>query len=149
MATAVHNIEGARDLSDRDGAGGISLDRADDVARRMRGDWNGLDYECSPTSPGPAVDIPMSLVAGRRTRAVVAWSNDPTYEFYDDQPGADLDLAVLDGSGAVVTHSASLDNTFELVDFIPAVSATYTLRITSARCDVSPHALGWAWWRAG
>jgi hypothetical protein len=149
MATAVHNVEGAREVSDRDGAGGISLDRADDVARRIRGDWNGVAYECSASSPGPTVDVPMSLVAGRRTRAVIAWNSDPAYDSYDVQPSADLDLAVLDGSDTVVAHSATLDNTFELVDFVPQASGSYTLRVTAERCDMSPRYLGWAWWRAG
>jgi hypothetical protein len=98
----------------------------------------------------------MSLTAGRRTRAVIAWNNDPAYEFYEDQPSADLNVAVLDPSGNAVLDaygnavaSASWDNTFEMVDFIPALTGDYTLRVTAGRCDLSPRYLGWAWWRAG
>jgi hypothetical protein len=149
MATAIHNIEGDRTLSERDGVGGVAADRADDVVRRTRGGWNGVPYECSEESPAAPIDIPMTLVAGRRTRAVIAWATDPSYDLYESQPGADLDLAVMDPLGAAVTASASLDNTYEIVDFVPASSGQYTLRVTAARCDASPRYLGWAWWRAG
>jgi hypothetical protein len=149
MATAVHNVEGDRRISDKDGVGGLSVDRADDVARGFRGDWDGMEYECDENTPGPTVNVPMALVAGRRTRAVIVWNADPAYELYELQPGADLDVNVLDPSATVVATSASLDNTYEIVDFVPATAGTYTLQITASRCDVSPRALAYAWWRAG
>jgi hypothetical protein len=149
MATAVHNVEGDATLSDKDGAGGVSADRADDVARQFRGNWDGVSFECDSSSTPPPIDITMPLVASRRTRAVIAWNNDPAYEWYDVQPSADLDIVVLDPQDSVVASSASLDNTYEIVDFTPGADGDYTLRITTARCDLSPRSLGWAWWRAG
>jgi hypothetical protein len=149
MATALHNIEGEPALSDKDGAGGVSAERADDVARRFRGDWDGVSYECDESTIPPPIDIPMALLASRRTRAAIAWDTDTAYELYDVQPGADLDIVVLDPQSNVVASSTSLDNTYELVDFLPAADGQYTLRITTSRCDLSPRSLGWAWWRAG
>jgi hypothetical protein len=149
MATATHNVEGDRRLSDQDGAGGISADRADDVVHRFRGDWDGVTFECDGSTPAAPVDVSMSLVAGRRTRTAIVWDSDPNYELYEEQPGADLDIAVLDPSNVAVASSASLDNTYEIVDFLPAADGQYTLRITTPRCDISPRYLGWAWWRAG
>lgn len=150
MATAIHNVEGDGRLSEKDGVGGVSAERADDVARGTRGGWDGVTFECDDQSPLPApVDIPMTLVAGRRTRAAIAWDTDPDYNLYELQPGADLDITVLDGNSVAVTSSASLDNTYEIVDFYPVVSGGYTLRITTSRCDISPRYLGWAWWREG
>jgi hypothetical protein len=149
MATAVHNIEGDRRLSERDGAGAVSADRADDVVRGWRGGWNAQNYVCDDSTPGPTVQATMTLVAGRQTRVAAVWNTDPNYDSYEFQPGADLDLTVLDPSSTVVATSASLDNTYEIVEFVPASSGVYTLRVTAARCDYSPRYLAWAWWRAG
>ncbi|MGE3840165.1 MAG: S8 family serine peptidase [Vicinamibacterales bacterium] len=150
MATAIHNIEGDRRLSDLDGTGGVSVDRADDVVRGARGGWDGVTFECDINSPLPGpVDIPIVLEAGRRARATIAWDTDTAYNLYELQPGADLDLTILDAGNAVVASSSSLDNTYEVVDFYPVATGTYTLRISTARCDISPRYLGWAWWREG
>lgn len=143
MTTAVHNIEGSSRLSEFDGAGGIVADRADDVARGVGGDWGGQGYSCTTSSPSDVAD--MYLYAGTRTRAVIAWDTDPTYSDYANRPSADLDLAVVDPSGNVVTGSYSWDNTYEIIDFTPSATGTYKLRVTKFRCDLSPQWLGWAW----
>jgi len=43
MATAIHNIEGDTRLSPCDGAGAVVADIADDVVRRVNGNWGGGD----------------------------------------------------------------------------------------------------------
>jgi len=119
------------------------------VVRGFRGGWNGQTFECDASTPVAPIDVPMTLVTNRRTRAVIVWDTDTNYDLYDEQPGADLDIAVLGPTGTVVATSASLDNTYEIVDFLPAADGVYTLRITTSRCDMSPRYLAWAWWRAG
>jgi len=143
MTTAVHNIEGDARLSERDGAGGIAADRADDVARGVNGNWGGQSYTCS-TATGLDVAT-ISLTAGQRTRATIAWDNDPNYSSYASQPGADLDFQVVNSSNVVVASSASYDNTYEIVDFTPSTTGSYKLRVNKYRCDYSPRWLGWAW----
>jgi subtilisin family serine protease len=145
MATAIHNVEGAARLSEYDGTGGVVLDRADDLARRLNGNWGAQSYSCSTVTPLNVAT--MSLVAGARTRVVIAWDNDPAYSYYASRPGADLDLHVLNPSGTIVSSSSSWDNTYEIVDFTPTVTGNYTLRIMRYRCDYSPRWLGWAWRR--
>lgn len=142
MATAVHNLEGAVRLSDKDGAGGVDAARADDVAGGVNGNWGGTSYTCA--SPSPLSLTSWSANAGERHRAVIAWSTPPHYGQYQNQPGADLDLRVIDSSGALVTSSTSLDNPYEIVDFQAPTSTTYTLQVVRTRCNQSPATVGWA-----
>jgi hypothetical protein len=145
MASAYNNIEGDSRLSEYDGAGGIATDAADDIARGWAGNWGGIGYACSrPTNLNLAT---MNLFAGRPTRAVIAWDTATEYDYYYFRPSADLDLEVLDPSGNVVVRSNSYDNTYEIVEFTPAVSGNYTLRVVKWRCDADPGYLGFAWRR--
>ena len=145
MATAVNNIEGRRRLSEYDGAGGIVANRADDVVRGVSGTWGGRSYSCGTVDP---LDVAtMYLYGGMRTRAVIAWNTDPSYQHYANQPSADLDLQIVSPSGGVVASSYSWDNTYEIVDFTPSISGNYKLRVKRFRCDLSPRWLGWAWRR--
>lgn len=145
MTSAVHNLEGSGRLSERDGAGGIVLDRADDIARKAsnQSDWGGIGYTCSTATNTTLDTIPAS--SGQRIRATIAFDNDPAYGSYASQPAADLELQILNSSGAVVAQSISYDNTYEIVDFNAPASGTYTMRVNKFRCSYSPRYLGWAW----
>jgi hypothetical protein len=143
MTTAVHNIEGSARLSELDGAGGAASDRAVNLARNIGGRWGGQSYSCSTATN---VDVAtFSLTGGVRTRATIAWNNNPSYVNYANQPSADLDLQIVNSAGTVVSSSASWDNTYEIVDFTPSTSGTYKLRVQKHRCDLTPNWLGWAW----
>jgi hypothetical protein len=147
MATAVHNIEGATRLSEKDGAGAIVLDRADDVARRLstKGNWGGQSYTCSTATTLNVTT--MSLTAGLRTRVVIAWDTDDNYGSYSTRPAADLDLRIRNSSGTIVASSSSFDNTYEIVEFTPSTSGVYTLQVNKYRCSYNPRYLGWAWYK--
>lgn len=147
MATAMQNLEGPTfGQSARDGAGGIQANLADGVARGVNGNWGAINYSCG--SPSSLNVMSMPLVAGKRTRVVIAFDSDPAYGSYFSRPCADLDMQVISPSGAIVASSASWDNTNELVDFTPTVSGVYTLRVIKFRCDLSPRYLGFAFYRA-
>jgi len=145
MVTADHNLEGAARLSERDGAGGISLARADEVVRGVNGNRGFGNYTCA-TAPTLNVTT-MSLTAGVRTRVALVWDTNPNYASYASRPGADLDLQVIRPGGAVVASSVSFDNTYEIVDFTSPVSGSYTLRVIKFRCNASPNWFAWAWHR--
>jgi len=145
MATATHNIEGATRLSEYDGAGGVVAYNADLVTRRITGNWGGVGYSCSSAADTDMTS--MYLAAGRRVRVVIAWDNDPAYASYGSQPCADLDLRIVNSSGSTVASSSSWDNTYEIVEFTPTVSGTYSLRVHKYRCDLSPRYLGWSWYQ--
>lgn len=145
MATATHNIEGDVRLSEKDGAGALYMPYADEVAQGIRGNREGQGYSCATVTP---LVKTISLVAGKRTRVVIVWDQNPTYASYDSKPSADLDLVVKNPSGVAVASSTSWDNTYEIVDFTPAVNGNYRVEILRFRCDLTPDWLGWAWWRA-
>ncbi|WP_146131550.1 S8 family peptidase [Merismopedia glauca] len=143
MTTAVHNIEGSTRLSELDGAGGTASDRAVNLARNIGGKWGGQSYSCSSATN---IDVAtFSLTSGVRTRATIAWDNNPSYVNYANQPSADLDLQIVNSVGTVVSSSASWDNNYEIVDFTPSTSGTYKLRVQKHRCDLTPNWLGWSW----
>lgn len=145
MATAVHNIEGSSRLSEYDGAGAIALDRADNVARSVNGKWGGVGYSCISNNPWNITT--MSLTPNVRTRVVIAWDQPQDYGGYAIQPWADLDINILNPSGTIVAWSASYDNTYEIVEYTPTASGTYTLQIARNTCDYSGGSwLGWAWY---
>jgi hypothetical protein len=143
MVTSINSLQGDPSLASRGGAGGISADRADDLAQRINGDWGAQAYDCS----GPAVvDVAIaSVAAGQQVRAALVWPTDPGWEGWPSQPGADLDLTVVNPFGEAVAVSASLDNSFELVDFGAPTGGDYALRVSNTRCDSSPTGLAWAW----
>jgi subtilisin family serine protease len=148
MATAVGNPDGYspnyESYADKqDGAGGIWIPYADSVARRIKGDWRGVSYNCSSASP--LTLLSMSLAAGRTARAVIAWNQNPQYSDYAYQPSADLDLKIYNPSGAVVAQSVSGDRTNEVVQFTPSVSGTYQMKVIKDRCNLTPYYVGGAW----
>jgi hypothetical protein len=144
MTTALHNLEGETRLSEKDGAGGIYTDWADDVASGAAGAWGAQTYNCS--QPMYYNLSTVLLAAGQRLRATVVWDNNPTYTFWSRQPGTDLDLRLLAPDGVtVVASSNSWDNTYEIIDYNAASNGNYSLQVFRARCDVYPPYLGWSW----
>jgi hypothetical protein len=143
LATAVNPLSGDPTLASRAGAGGLVADRADDLVQRTNGDWGAQGYDCS--SPALLDVATLSLTAGQRVRAVLAWNTDPSWSGWPTLPGTDLDLVTLGPGGSSVAVSASLDNSWELVEFTAATSGDYRLRVSRSRCDSSPNGLAWAW----
>jgi hypothetical protein len=133
-------------ISSKDGAGGIRCKRAFNVVNGSRGGWGGRNYSCSTSSSLDVATI--SLTAGKRCRIVIVWDQNKGYSSYKKKPSADLDL-YLRRSGSTVESSTSYDNTFEMVDFTPSVSGSYTIRVKQYRCSKTPKYLGWAWHQEG
>ena len=150
MAAADHNLEGASRLSDRDGAGGLNALTAYRIAEGVQFSTGSLtmsDFVATGT-----VDHAVDLVGGERTRIVLAWSSDATTgSAPSDSLAANLDLSVIDSSGNVVATSNSVDNSFEIVEFIPSNGGTHVVRIDDTRFDGAsePYALAWTQERDG
>ncbi len=87
----------------------------------------------------------MMLQAGRKTRVVIVWDQNPNYAYYASKPSADLDLQIFGPSNTIVASSYSYDNTYEIVEFTPPVTGTYTIQVDKVRCNLTPKYLGWAW----
>lgn len=144
MATAIHNIEGSSRLSEYDGAGGISLDHADRVASDTS-KWKTARITLTSFDSTASINYYFTATTGQVVRAVIAWDANPSYAFYNTQPGVDLDLYVYSPSGSLVTSSLSWDNTYEIVQFTAPTTGTYRLRVYNKRFNDSSTFLGIAW----
>ena len=82
-------------------------------------------------------------------RVAFAYDTDASWMNWDYSggPSADLDLNVVGWNGVPVATSASYDNSYEIVEFTPAVTGWYELRISRFACGRDPRYLGWAWTR--
>ena len=120
----------------------IRADRADEIARRSGSDYGGQWYGCS-SAHTTTLDTQW-FTAGRKVRAVVAWDADTADANYTTRPSADLDLTVRGPGGTSVASSWSWDNTYEIVEFTPTVTGTYSLTNLKFRCDRGTY-LGWSW----
>lgn len=140
MASARHNLEGDSRLSDRDGAGGIMLAAADSVKLNNRSGW----FADRTMDQAPCYSVPfITLSAGDRVRATIAWAHKSPWGDTETEPTADFDLSVLLGI-QVLAQSQSFDNNYEIVEFIaPETADTYELGICGFRRTPGDEFIGW------
>ncbi len=144
MATALHNIEGDSRFSDKDGAGGIDATAA--IATVERGNWDSREISDTTTFP---ITFTQFVYKGERARFIINWLANPTSDYLTTSLPVDLDLTALRADSAtVITTSASLNNNFEVVEFVAPASETYQFRVTRAGAWTGDSTrLGSAWWR--
>lgn len=141
MATAFHNIEGNTRLSDYDGAGGVDIRAAFQLIDQ--GWWHGRGAGSG--------DFPASYYLyayeGELVRAAMAWDSNPASDYSTDPLQADLDLyAYTYPGGSYVTGSASLYNSYEVVEFVAPATGWYELRETAYSFTGTTEYVGIAWW---
>lgn len=142
MASAWHNIEGNEVLSEYDGAGGVHAAAADAVCR------DGQYVHTSITAAsfqGGVYDLNFQAYAGDETRVCALWFSKANSAYTTDFLEMDLDMSILDPNQNVVATSASALNPFEIVQFIPPTTGTYTVRLSNIRFDGSSENLAVAW----
>lgn len=133
MASAGHNIEGDRRLSDKDGVGAIICSTADDIRRKGWWKWESLTLGDFPRTYSFTVPISGTV------RVVIVWSShppdvhpppsNPPYEWLE----SDLDLEVTNVYGHKM-RSASFDNSYEIVEIAAPIPGTsFTVEITQKR----------------
>lgn len=143
MASALHNIEGDARLSDKDGAGGIDATAA--VALVERGAWDDRVISVTTTFP---ITFTQDISAGERARFVINWLSNPAADYLAETLPTDLDLLVWRADGStLITVSASLNDNFEVVDFIAPASEAYQFVISQTGDWAGAETwLGTAWW---
>ncbi len=143
MVSAWHNVEGDALLSDKDGAGGVHAGAADAVARD--GQYTTGTFTTS-SFPGGYYDYSIPCIRGDGTRVICLWFSDPDAAYSTDILKMDLDMTILDPGGALVTTSSSAYNPFEIVYFEPAVTGTYTVRMTKQTFlgTSEPYCIAWS-----
>jgi hypothetical protein len=141
MASADLNIEGSSRLSDKDGAGGIDISNAYNIALNQRMLGNVLSASSFPR------DYPFTATAGQKVRVVITWDSHPdnNHPPTSDPLQSDLDLYVYDPSGNLVTASTSFDNNYEIVEFTAPATGNYKARATASRFDGTTEYVGFAY----
>jgi hypothetical protein len=156
MASAVHNIDGpsgiptGQDL--KDGAGAIDAAVADTIAATGYSDvlqypypacespcwWSNSVYNNLPGPqhfpPGSYRWYSFKASTGERIRVALAWVSNPAgpgSNYWEDPLETDLDLVIFDPDGQFVEngHSASNDNSYELVDFVAPKTGDYYIGV--------------------
>ena len=147
MSASWHNVEGASRLSECDGAGAIN----GLAAYRMveaRTFTNGTLTPASFAATGYVVHN-VYLQGGDKTRITLCWDSLANSTYATDVLNADLDIAILAGAnmtaGAVLASSASYDNSYEIVEFVPPSTGWYSVRINDFRFDGASEYYGLAW----
>lgn len=148
-ATAWHDIE--KSTKEKDGAGGIDLDKAYKTVSFANGGWVGKPYSCANASPFEMTSAYMH--AGRRTRVALSWQNNSgDYGLWQAQPGADVDLDVIGPDGQMAASSFKFDKTNEVVDFTAPKTGYSKIRALKVRCTgaagTSPGSVAAAWYNA-
>lgn len=158
MASAVNNIEGDERLSERDGAGGIDVATAfsifdsggymnivwPDVNQIFPSNGSFITYDSWDMSSGS-----LYAASGQRIRAVISWESNPNSVYTADSLSTDLDLTIIDPSGNAATSSVSINNNYEIVDFVAQETGNYKVRVRAfKRSPESPNlGLGLSWIR--
>jgi len=145
MAGAVHNIEGASRLSDRDGAGGIDCSIADDTIANNRWWANTVSY-----GDFPKTYVLNGIPAGKKVRVVAAWDSHPPdshppYDTINDPLQSDFDLLIYDPNGDRVEVSSSYDNNYEIGQFEAEMGGNYQARVVRYRFEGASERLALAY----
>ncbi len=140
MATALHNIEGSSRLSDRDGAGGVDMRAAFHLVDKGWWDWR------SHTASTLPVTYTVFASQGQRVRVAIAWDSNPSADYSTDPLEADIDLRVTNSAGTYISGSASINNSYEIVEFIAPASGNYNLRVNDFSFAGAQEYVGIAWW---
>ncbi len=145
MAGAIHNIEDASRLSDRDGAGGIDCSIADDTIANNRWWANTVTY-----GDFPKTYVLGGLPAGKKVRVVAAWDSHPPdlhppYDTINDPLESDIDFVVYDPNGEQVEAAASYDNNYEIGQFTTEISGNYQARVIVYRFEGASERLALAY----
>jgi hypothetical protein len=150
MASAVVNVEGDSRLSEKDGAGGIECDSAEELVTGASG---GVNFETVYPNDFPKY-YSISATQGQVVRAVLAWdsitdvpASSSTVPTFDELRG-EFDLAVYGPNDLLVSSSTSYDNSYEIVEFVAPLTGIYNLKVLDRRFDNSAgEYLGFAYWK--
>ncbi len=144
MAGAMHNIEGASALSDRDGAGGLVASASLAIVERGAIGYRQL------TGAG---DFPFThhvlAKQGERVRFAIHWQSNPNAAYTSDPRPPDVDLRAYRGDGTtLVASSISSFNPFEIIEFTAPATDIYQFRVALFGSWTGGSTwFGAGWWR--
>jgi hypothetical protein len=142
LAGATDNIEGAARLSEFDGAGGVNALTTYNSVVNNRFTWRSVVAGSFDVNGDITIDMGW-VNAGQRVKVALVWDSNPTSNYVTDPLNADLDLYVVGPSQ--FQASASWDNSYEVVDFTPAISGPFQIKVHKYRFDGFNEYLAAAW----
>lgn len=157
MASAVHNIEGNRTLSEYDGAGAIDAALADHAAQIQQTSptvpcnsacWWGIFTTSTSPSVGSSLNRYFNANKGERIRVAIAWSanaDSDTNNYSFDRLDTDYDLRVYIDGGALVASSLSVKNNYEIVEFVATETTKYRIDVKKQAAMESYNSVAIAW----
>lgn len=132
-------------ISDREGAG--ILDAR--WARGIVSYGNYWSYSINATSFPYSKTVTISATANSVTRVAIFWLKRNTVDHSSNTvtqlPLADLDLYVYDPNGNLIGCSILSNSNFEIVQFVPQTTGTYTISVSATSCNDKEH-VGIAVW---
>ena len=142
LAGATDNVEGFAGLSEKDGAGGVNALTSYTSVVNNRYTWRYVLPSSFDINRDITIDIGW-VNAGQRVKVALVWDSTPTGDYLTDPLKADLDLYVVGPNQ--FQYSASWDNSYEVVDFTPAASGNFQIKVHNYRFDGFNEYVGVAW----
>jgi putative cell wall-binding protein len=150
MAGAINRspMPGGGSNADHEGTGTASAMWANRILNVGDGSWGG--YRLGSMTAGQTVTEEISVVAGQKVKVAVSWNSHSSSSTSPDRLMADLDLRVVQPSGAAV-GSFTIDNNYEWVEFTASRTGTVRIEVRQARFEASSERFGLAWtkWSVG
>lgn len=134
MASAIHNTEGDKRLSDKDGAGAIDAALADWIAQTEGGGsacsapcWWHIATNDSNLPEGGNLYRYFRASRGERIRVAISWLSAASSDGVQDSLNTELNLHIRRPNGTVIQSSTSSVSGFEIVDFTADATGQYTI----------------------
>lgn len=162
MAAALHNIDGSSiirvdGVDDKDGAGGIAADFADQIAM-TRGQqsskcsspcWWAESVSNSEFPVGSYRYYQFDVPADALVRVAVTWDSAPASNYATDPLQTNLNLLIFAPDGqpldAAGGYSASWDNNYEIAELMLYKPGTYKIGVYKSGAIETRNNLGIAW----
>lgn len=154
MASAVHNIEGDRRLSEYDGTGAIDAPLADQIAQTQQAIetdpcnfpcWWGVVTGSSTPGVGGTLNRYFNAIRGERIRVAISWMSNADSEatYYSfDRLDTNFDLRIFTDGNTEVISSTTIKNNYEIVEFVAPATTTYRIAVKKEAATESTNSLG-------
>jgi len=156
MASATHNITGTSSIKwydpddQRDGAGAINADLADEIAQSFATPLETCYSSCwwpysIQNKYFTSLERTFYASSGNMVRVAVAWwshADTPGNDYSFDRLDTDLDLFIQRPDGTYPDISISHDNNYEMVEFMAPQSGLYHIRVDKVQSNEDLNKMG-------
>ncbi|MBI4714851.1 MAG: hypothetical protein HY760_02750, partial [Nitrospirae bacterium] len=147
IASALHNVEGLSRISEYDGAGAIDMAAADYIAANSW--WDGRSVTGGSFTAQKLEIATISLDAGERFRAALAYDSNPSSDYTSDPLEGNLNLYLYDMNDTLVAWSTRSSDSWEIIEWDVTTSGNYKLVVwnySNSLASTETTYIGVAWW---